>query len=174
MKRIAICVAILASIVAVAIIGSEFYPAFYRARIAHGDESPKVMAYLPEFASAVGDRVHPVTGLPLPEVCGCLGSGTQGSPDGRWRLVQSQLSNYYHRITLLGSTTTDEVITLQERDPGSGTAHYFGWSSDSSAIFIYGAGRPAGHQQSDSLALIYLLETKTLYGVDLKRFRKGS
>ena len=85
--------------------------------------------------------------------------------------MQTAIGNSYHRIDLQGGQSTKEVITLQERDPGSGTAHHFGWSSDSKAVFIHGAGRPAGHQQTDDLALIYLLDTATLYRIDLRPYR---
>ncbi len=86
-------------------------------------------------------------------------------------LRQRELRNDYHEITLSRGPTTvaETVLVLQEGDPGSGTSHDWQWSRDSKAVFIYGSGTPAGHDHTNSLALIYVVEQRTLYSIDLSQ-----
>jgi len=43
-------------------------------------------------------------------------------------------------------------------------------SRDSKAVFIYGWGDPAGHVRSHEMAIIYLVEQRSLFAIDLKPF----
>ncbi len=72
-----------------------------------------------------------------------------------------------------GSESLATVAYIQERDPGSGTAHHLAWSSDSKCVYIYGAGRLAGLRQSDDIRLIYRIEDGLIYDVDLSPYEKA-
>ncbi len=96
--------------------------------------------------------------------------GDSTSPDGRFTIRQRELRNSYHEIFLArGQPSPETVLVLQESDPGSGTSHDWQWSRDSKAVFIYGSGTPAGHDHTNSLALIYAVEQRTLYSIDLSQ-----
>ena len=123
------------------------------------EESPEALAYVQEFADALtiaGPADYYFSG------------GGATSPDGRFTLRQRPLRNHYHEITVSRGSITETVLILQEGDPGSGTAHDYGWSRDSKAIFIYGWGEPAGHIRSSEMAIIYLVDRRALFSCDLK------
>lgn len=131
---------------------------------------PEVTKYAQEFADSLSISTHWNTGEPLSEPHIYLQGGDATSPDGRFTLRQRRLRSDYHEITLSRgpSTVAETVLVLQEGDPGSGTSHDWRWSRDSEAIFIYGAGTPAGHFHTNNFALIYIVAQRALYSIDLK------
>ncbi len=96
------------------------------------------------------------------------------SPDGAYQVMQTPLRDYHHGITLSksGSQESETILILQEGSPGSGWSHSLQWAGDSKAVFIYGGGKPVGHPRSWDLALVYLLDSKTLHAVDIKPLLK--
>jgi hypothetical protein len=173
MKRLTRVTVFLLGVVFLIFLVSEYYPAFYRARIIDAPGEAMLQPYAAEFAAAAGYKYLSDTGPPLPAPARHLHSGgpADQSPDGTWTLEQTEIGNSYHRIVLRSARTTRHVLTLQEPDPGSGTAHWIGWSSDSKAVFIHGAGRPAGHRPTYDLALVYLLDPDALYRMDFNSYR---
>lgn len=94
------------------------------------------------------------------------------SPDGALQVTQTSLRDYHHRIALAApgakESESKTILILQEGDPGSGRGHEIQWAKDSKAVFIHGSGTPAGHPRNLNLALVYLVDTKTLHAVDIK------
>lgn len=168
MKRLAKVTVFLLGVIILVFMGAEYYPAFYRTCIVDAPGRAILQPYAAEFAAAAGYQYDQNRGSALPAPVQLLYPVRRPelSPDGTWTLEQKAIGNSYHRIVLRGHHTTRHVLTLQESDPGSGTAHQICWSSDSKAVFIHGAGRPAGHQHTHGLALVYLLDTDTLYRMD--------
>jgi len=92
------------------------------------------------------------------------------SPDGVFSLTQHyNLDDGFSTLTLWrsGSQNGEIVLAIQEADEGSGTSHTYQWSRDSKAVFIFGSGRPVGHSFLRNAALVYLVDQKQLYWVDL-------
>lgn len=144
------------------------------ARIVEGRDAPEATRYAEEFAELLSVSTHWNTGEPLNEPIFYFPSvsGDLRSPDGAVSLSQRNLENSYHEITLSRSAGTAEetILVLQESDPGSGISHGYRWSHDSKAVFIYGSGKPAGHPLMHDMALIYLVEQRALFPVDLGPF----
>ncbi len=149
-------------------------PYFRGATILPAAGDPEVTKYSQEFADSLSISTHWNTGKPLPKPRFYLRGGDASSPDGQFTLRQRELRNDYHEITLSRgqSDQREVVLVLQEGDPGSGTSHNWQWSHDSRAVFIYGSGTPAGHAHTNNLALIYLVELRTLYSIDLKHLSR--
>jgi hypothetical protein len=88
--------------------------------------------------------------------------------------MQTPLRDYHHGITLSksGSQEAETILILQEGSPRSGCSHSLQWAGDSKAVVIYGGGKPVGRPHSRDLALVNLLDTKTLHAVDIKPLLK--
>lgn len=130
-----------------------------------------VNRYADEFATLLHVVTHWNTGQPLSEPIFFLPlvSGPLASPDSAFSLSQKHnLRDGYHTLTLSRpGDQTETVLTIQEADPGSGTSHRYHWSQDSKAVFVYGSGRPAGGSLLLNAALVYLVDQKQLYSLDL-------
>jgi hypothetical protein len=139
------------------------------ARILPAAGRPEVTKYAQEFADSLSISTPTNRGEPLSPPFIYLQGGDATSPHGRFTLRQRRLRNDYHEITLSSEqgAVAETVLILQEGDPGSGTSHDWQWSRDSKAVFIYGRGTPAGHVHTNNLALIYVVEQRTLYSIDL-------
>jgi len=149
-------------------------PASSAVTIVDGRDTPDVTQYAEEFADSLQVSTAWNTGAPLSYPYFYFSSvhGELKSPDGVFTLSQSALQDAYHEITLSrpGGQEPLSVLVIQECDPGSGRAHAYEWSRDSKAIFIYGCGKPAGHPHSQQLALVYVVERRTLYTIDISPF----
>ncbi len=153
----------------VALVSYE-HPYWCSAKILAGDKAPEAARYAQEFADSIDISVQWSNDEPYAPFFSLSGGTSDGrSPDGRFTLHQGSLRASYHEIILSrGPNAPDEtVLILQEGDPGSGTSHHYQWSHDSKAVFIYGAGTPAGHAYSRELALIYLVDQRALYSINL-------
>lgn len=153
----------------VALVSYE-HPYWGSAKILAGDKAPEAARYAQEFADSIDISVRWINGEPHEPFFSLSGGTSDGrSPDGRFTLQQDSFGASYHEIILSrGPNAPDEsVLILQEGDPGSGTSHRYQWSHDSKAVFIYGAGTPAGHEHTNELALIYLVDQRALYSINL-------
>ena len=91
-----------------------------------------------------------------------------------------QLPRWSPDVTLLAVDTVDDflhtvevwnpqtgartpVITITEADPGSGRSHWYSWSADSRALFIYGSGWLPGDRSHRTLCLAYFHAERKLY-----------
>ena len=134
------------------------------------DGHPEVNHYAQEFADALSVTTHWNTGEPLFEPHFYFPGGDTTSPDGRFTLHERERRDYYHEITLSrGQAPPETVLVIQESSPGSGASHNCQWSRDSKAIFIYGSGTLTGHPHMNTLALIYMVEQRTLYAIELSQ-----
>jgi hypothetical protein len=156
---LALAITTLAVIVALVV----YHRPYWRApTVRPANESAEAMKYAQEFADAL-TITDPTDAY--------LRGGGSTSPDGRFKLHQRPLRNHHHEITISSASGSPEtVLILQEGDPGSGPAHDYQWSRDSKAVFIYGWGDPAGHVRSHEMAIIYLVEQRSLFALDLKPF----
>jgi len=79
------------------------------------------------------------------------------SPDSRWIVVDSAFRESYLTIRVFDAQTRGvlPVVTIREADPGSGRSVRMGWSSDSRALIIRGAGA-LWRQENRTLCLVYL------------------
>jgi hypothetical protein len=138
--------------------------------IVDGRQVPAANRYCEEFAAAISISTHWNTGEPLYRPYYYLHRTSDASPDGTCSLSPSNdLRDYYHTITLVRTGAPPEtILVIQEPDPGSGTSHGFQWSRDSKAVFIYGSGTAAGNIALCDAALIYIVDQRMLYSVDLR------
>ena len=81
------------------------------------------------------------------------------SPDGRY-IVRAKYGGSAVSLIAVRDThrgTETDVLGIGWGDPSSGSTHRFEWSTDSSALIIFGYGRPIDCQGC-SIPLIYLPE----------------
>jgi hypothetical protein len=158
---------VLAMTTCLAIIGTVVYhrPYWRAAPILPAEEEPEAMKYAQEFAAALTIRANDPSEIQFE-------GGSATSPDGRLKLQTRTLRNYYHEIMISSGLATAPVtvLILQEADPGSGTSHDWRWSRDSKAVFIYGSGELAGRAWSSEFMIIYLVDRRALYSVNLRPF----
>ncbi len=146
-------------------------PAHRWQTILDGQEHPEALRYAQEFTASLQPYYDRNTGQILTPLAVHLSRAPDElkSPDGRFILKQKALKNFHHEITLTPAAgkSIHSVLVLQEGDPGSGTDHSYQWSSDSKAVFIYGSGKPSGYARTQNMALIYLVENRALYSIEL-------
>jgi hypothetical protein len=141
-------------------------------KIVDGHNVPAANRYRQEFAEALSVSAQWNTGEPLSEPVFYFPfvSGPMPSPDGVFFLIQNHnLKDGFHELILsrTGDQTAEIILVIQEADPGSGTSHAYQWSRDSKAVFVYGSGRPAGQSLLRNAALVYDVDEKLLYSVDI-------
>ncbi len=100
------------------------------------------------------------------------GGGLQPSPDRTKALIvrSGALGTTLHSLHVWepGSGHIETIASLSEADPGSGRSFDYGWSSDSKAVFIWGAAggfRPRARQHHE-LRWIYLAAEKELFSIE--------
>lgn len=164
---LSLCIVGIVSAVAFGIYCSNS-PEYSVVKIVDGGDTPDATHYAEEFAESLQNSMP----LGQPHFYFSDVPYDLKSPDDVFTLNQRALRDYYHEMTLSrpGGESPESVLVIQECDPESGTAHTCRWSLDSKAIFIYGCGKPAGHPHNEKLALVYLVERRTLYSIDISPF----
>lgn len=85
------------------------------------------------------------------------------SADQRFMAFATDAAASYHTVHVLDQRLAQlvQVVTIEERDPGSGTSHGLSWSGDSQALLISGSGRLL-LRDPGPLCLVYLPKTDSL------------
>jgi hypothetical protein len=89
------------------------------------------------------------------------------SPNGRYLALSREAAWSYHTIHVWDEREhlLRSVVSVQEMDPGSGSAHDYRWSPDSRALLISGAGTLPFQKPEAELAYVYVVEEDALYRV---------
>jgi hypothetical protein len=89
------------------------------------------------------------------------------SPSGRYLALSREAASSYHTIHVWDEHEhrLRAVVSVQESDPGSGSAHDYRWSRDSRALLISGSGALPFHKLEDRLAYVYVVDEDALYKV---------
>jgi hypothetical protein len=102
------------------------------------------------------------------------GSYPRWSPDGTVAAVTTEARGNAQTVNIWDARTEHlrPLISIAEFDPGSGRAYRYAWSRDGKALLIYGHGRLADGDQSETvpddrmrLCLVYELQRDTLYRI---------
>ena len=111
--------------------------------------------YLDELAELQGARSG--QNIPPPGLDVSLGALT--SPDGCLTVyTKGALYNHHSYLRVESTGAIVPLVSIQEPDPWSGSAHGYRWSSDSNAVFFLGRGSVVG-EGGAPLPLVYVVSS---------------
>ncbi len=167
-KNLAPAVLLLSLLTAASVLVScDTRPLTYKPILADG----KADQYAPEFVRSLTVISNWADGTPMTTPARYFPSPDRAtSPNGLFVVTQVRLRDYHHKIEIADLTkgSAETIVVLREGAPESGRGHGIAWSSDSKAVFIYGSAQPVGYDRNTDMALIYLVEQKTLHSVDIR------